>query len=174
MSNGNGNGEIQKLVNLKHVYKDEVTQLEADLKTKFDQALAAAKKELKDKYLEKLVEWFYSNGFNGQPPVQEPEPEPKPDATAVIDDQTNNTGQTSGNGGAVSLQSGPQPSSGKVAPTLFCDECGNRVAPADRFCSLCAAPLGEMKRNDQVPLRPAGILNSDRRLNDWARTRRRC
>jgi zinc-ribbon domain len=200
--NVNGNGEIKKLAELKHNYKDEVTELEADLKAKFEQELDAGKKDLKDKYLEKVVDWFFANGFNGngQPPVP---PAPEPVASPEVVVETPPTPPTtpsvqvsvdSGKAPAPDTSAGLQPT-GSGTPVVYCDECGHAVRPSDNFCSYCSAPLEKSKittAGSMVPFprerermiriarqaaeapKPsvASSLHPDDRHREWARTRR--
>ena len=169
--NGNGNGEIKKLVGLKHDYKDEVTRLEEDLKTKFDQSLTQGKKDLKDKYLEKLVDWFYSNGFNGQTsPPETTQPTPAVDVTSAPTPIVPVVVDTSVHAQPVETgapDNSPQPSSLATTPVLYCDECGAQVLLTDRYCSQCAVPLGvPVKKVDQTtPAKAfaAGRVHTQRR-----------
>lgn len=193
MSNENGNGEVKKLVALRHDYKDEVVQLEEDLKAKFEQELDAGKKDLKDKYLEKVVDWFYSNGFNGNghamtdvPPPREPEPaaSPEVEGTPALSITVTPPTQTQTSAGDL------QPT-GSVAPVRYCDDCGKLARPDANYCSYCAAPLREptiriaghmrpLPRDRERMVRIARETayapradDPDRRVNDWARTRHR-
>lgn len=171
--NGNGNGEVKKLVNLKHAFKDEATQLETDLRTKFEQELEAAEKDLKDKYLDQVVDWFYGNGFNGKPPqpvAAESEPEQAPSDSA------------------------PKP--GDTPDTAHCTNCGANLLEGDQFCSQCAAPVeanpdqappqepveepvataGRLRRPGYIGYAysvPGQRMTADERVRSWGRTQRR-
>jgi hypothetical protein len=169
--NGNGNGDVKKLVDLKHSFKSDVDTLVADLQSKYDHELEAGKKDLKDKYLEQVVDWFYSNGFNGHPPQPAVEPEPVP---AVKEgDQSKQAGDTADN----------------TAGNVTCPECRGVVIEGDKFCSQCSAPLllpapaaavQETATTDNGPA-SAGRLNrrpparppADERLRNWGKTQRR-
>lgn len=193
--NGNGNGEVQKLVALKHGYKDEVAQLEADLKAKFQQELEQGKKDLKDKYLEKLVDWFYSNGFNEQPPAPPPEPVAEPESTPTQGPGVEVTVTPSTPVEETTEQEEPETESALSTPV--CEGCGSTLEPADKFCSQCATPV-EAETQTNSPsgtVAPAGRItgttrarmisaarkmaekpapgNSNRRSSDWPRTQRR-
>jgi hypothetical protein len=175
MSNGNGNGEVKRLVELKHTFKAEASQLEEDLRKKFAQELEAAEKNLKDKYLEQVVDWFYSNGFGEKPP----EPEQAPAAVA---------------------EPAPQPETESTAssgPT--CPNCGANLVPGDKFCSQCASPIEDQETEQALaatPVATAGRLSrrgyvgyaqpparareaterrltAEERLQRWGRTQRR-
>ena len=159
MSNGNSN-EVQKLVALRHGYKDEAALLEADLKAKFEQALVNAKKDLKDKYLEKLVDWFYSNGFEGTgqaepaPPVPAPEPvtEPAPPEPAPEPEK--------GDQGPAEADDGSTP----ALSTPVCNDCGTALQPDAKFCDQCAAPV-ETETETNTPtaaVAPAGRMTAPR------------
>ncbi len=169
MSNGNGNGEVKKIVELRHSYKDDVAKLEADLKARLEQELETGKKDLKDKYLEHVVDWFYGNGLNAPdaqpeqgldaPPEHADEP-PMPDADEPEPLPTD----------------GPDPTA--------CNECGAKVVEGDRFCSQCATPIeADEKEPGEAAVPVAGYrkvnvhaqrpVSADDRLNSWARTRRR-
>jgi len=165
MSNGNnGNGEVKRLVDLKHTFKAEASQLEADLRAKFVQELEAAEKDLKDKYLEQVVDWFYGGGFNGKPPQPETEPEPAP---------VNETVEASPK----------QPGDTQALPS--CTNCGGTLFAGDQFCSQCSAPVETA--TDQPPVATAGRLQrpgytryatptqltADERIRSWGRTQRR-
>jgi hypothetical protein len=161
LTNGNGNGETKKIVDLRQAYKNDVTQAEAALRAKFDEELATAKKELKDKYLEKVVDWFYSNGFNGHgtvPPAPPPVPEPEPVAEFP---------QTS-----QAPEPEPTPPQEETAPAAAtCSECGASLVPEANYCSQCSAPVALQRVPSAGRLVSSPV--SDRRLNDWARTRKR-
>ena len=188
LSNGNGNSEVQKLVALKHGYKDEVSQLEADLKTKFEQELAVAKKDLKDKYLEKLVDWFYSNGFNAPTPqpVVVPEPvEAPPAPTPSQEEESEEVPPT--------VEELPEPE--PVLSTPVCADCGTELQPDAKFCTQCAAPVETAANTPSGPVAPASGMTypqrpftarpqpqpvkqeyqaaADRRFSEWSRTKRR-
>ena len=185
MSNGNGNGEVQKLVALKHGYKDEITQVEEDLKAKFEAELAAAKKDLKDKYLDKIVEWFYSNGFNGNGSTQAPPPPSEPTPTLAQATQ-GDPGSTD----SSELSDSSESSDSSALTTPVCNDCGAELQQNAKFCTQCAAPVeSETKaetNRQPAPVAPAGRMTyprgqgkagyqapTDKRLNDWSRTQRR-
>jgi len=167
MSDGNnGNGEVRRLVDLKHTFKAEASQLEADLRAKFAQELEAAEKDLKDKYLEQVVDWFYGGGFNGKPPQPERK-EAGPEPAPPVEQKE-----------APLLQ-------GDTPDTVLCTSCGAKLLEGDQFCSQCSAPVETA--TDQPPVATAGRLQrpgeprysaptrltADERIRSWGRTQRR-
>jgi hypothetical protein len=150
MSNSNGNGEVQRIIDLKHRFKDEIAQLEADIKARLEAELESGKKDLKDKYLEQLVDWFFSNGFNAPPEVIPAEPpipaipSPTPTVEVTIKPQPEETTEA-------------QP---EQASTDVCDTCGSTLDTDAKFCSQCSAPVEtETQTNTEAgPVVPAGRL----------------
>jgi hypothetical protein len=159
--NGNGNGEVKRIVDLKHRFKDDFMQVEAELKAKFEEEVEAARKGLKDRYLEQVVDWFYGNGFNApdQPSVM-------PEVVVTPAEVT-----TSPSSHVDPDEAGPE------NPT--CSECGVTLQHGDKYCSQCSAPVREV--NEPEPQKTSTVVSAgrritidpDRRLNNWARTRRR-
>jgi len=174
MSNENGNGEVKRLVDLKHTFKAEAAQLEEDIRKKFAEELEAAEKDLKDKYLEQVVDWFYGNG------LAEKRPEPEQATPPPV------------------VEAAPQPeSTASSAPT--CPNCGASLVAGDKFCSQCASPIEDQETEQAVaatPVATAGRLSrrgyagyvqpparareaterrlaAEERLQRWGRTQRR-
>jgi hypothetical protein len=157
LSNGNnGNGEVKKLVELKHTFKAETSQLEADLRAKFAQELEAAEKALKDKYLEQVVDWFYGNGFNDKPP-QPPEEEP---ATAEV--PPHDVPETEVTTPAPQPDSESTESTKSTTPSgPTCPNCGATLDSGANFCSQCASPIEDQETEQAVaatPVATAGRL----------------
>ena len=169
MSNGNnGNGEVRRLVDLKHTFKAEASQLESDLRAKFAQELEAAEKDLKYKYLEQVVDWFYGGGFNGKPPEKkEAAPKPEPEPAPPVDEKE-----------------APLPQ-GDTPDTVLCTNCGAKLLEGDQFCSQCSAPVeaatdqpsvataGRLQRPGYARYSTPTRLTADERIRSWGRTQRR-
>jgi hypothetical protein len=73
----NDNGELTALVSVKHSYSNELVNLEAELKSKFERDLADGKRALKEKYLEQIVDVVFQ-----EPPQEQPK-KPEPPALVV-------------------------------------------------------------------------------------------
>jgi len=58
--NGNGNGELRKLLEIKRAYRKDLTSLEEELSVKFERELADGKKRLKEQYLENVVDTVFA------------------------------------------------------------------------------------------------------------------
>jgi hypothetical protein len=122
LSDQNGNGELAALLEIKRGYKKDIANLEAELKAKFEKELTDGKKQLKDVYLEKIVDVVFA-----EPPIEasvkeaEPEPVVHPQEAVVI----------------------PAP-----APLSECSECGAKLDPGAKFCSRCAAPVKEDEKHE--------------------------
>jgi ribosomal protein L40E len=74
----NGNGELAALLSVKRGYKNELVNLEAELRSKFDRDLAEGKKALKENYLEQIVDVIFAEAA-----FQEPEKKQEPPARVV-------------------------------------------------------------------------------------------
>ena len=85
MTAENGNGELRQLLDIKHAYRKDVSEYEADLTEKYERELAQAKKQMKEKYLEKIVDTVFADTTSAQPTKPEPAsneaPEVKEQAT---------------------------------------------------------------------------------------------
>jgi len=68
--NGNGNGELRKLLEIKRAYRKDLTSLDEELKAKFERELADGKKRLKEQYLENVVDTVFA-----EPAPAKPKPE---------------------------------------------------------------------------------------------------
>ena len=78
MSDENGNGELAQLLRVKRDYRKAAQDLEAELKTKFEENLANGKKRLKEQYLEKIVDVVFAETAPAVA-VEEKKVEPSPD-----------------------------------------------------------------------------------------------
>ena len=74
MTAENGNGELRQLLDIKHAYRKDVSEYEADLTEKYERELADAKKQMKEKYLEKIVDTVFADTMLAQPSPPEPAP----------------------------------------------------------------------------------------------------
>jgi len=74
MTAENGNGELRQLLDIKHAYRKDVSEYEADLTEKYERELAQAKKQMKEKYLEKIVDTVFADTMPAQPSPPEPAP----------------------------------------------------------------------------------------------------
>jgi hypothetical protein len=71
--NGNGNGELRQLLELKRGYRRDLTSLEKELRVKFERELVDGKKRLKEQYLENVVDTVFA-----EPAPVKPVPEVAP------------------------------------------------------------------------------------------------
>jgi hypothetical protein len=71
--NGNGNGELRQLLELKRGYRRDLMSLEKELRLKFERELIDGKKRLKEQYLESVVDTVFA-----EPAPVKPEPEVAP------------------------------------------------------------------------------------------------
>lgn len=69
--NGNGNGELRQLLEIKRTYRQGLTTLEGQLKADCERNLADGKKKLKERYLEQVVDTVFA-----EPAPASPKPEP--------------------------------------------------------------------------------------------------
>jgi hypothetical protein len=76
--NGNGNGELRQLLELKRAYRRDLTSLEKELRVKFERELVDGKKRLKEQYLESVVDTVFAE----LAPVK-PAPEAAPPEASV-------------------------------------------------------------------------------------------
>ncbi len=76
--NGNGNGELRQLLELKRGYRRDLTSLEKELKVKFERELVDGKKRLKEQYLESVVDTVFA-----EPAPVKPVPEVVPPEASV-------------------------------------------------------------------------------------------
>lgn len=125
----NGNGEIKQLVGVKRAYRGKVTSLEADLRAKFEADLKAGKKDLKDQYLESVVDIVFADPDAAPVEVTVSKPEIAVDVTPKV---------------SVSVEA-KRPDK--------CPECDSDVRPGDKFCSECAFPLKDESVSDEDPRR---------------------
>jgi hypothetical protein len=58
--NGNGNGELRQLLEIKRAYRKGLTSFEEELKVQFERDLADGKKRLKEKDLENVVDAVFA------------------------------------------------------------------------------------------------------------------
>ena len=111
----------------------------ADVKARLEQELESGKKDLKDKYLEQLVDWFFSNGFSAPPqpiPAEPPVPAiptPTPTVEVTVAPQPEETNP----------QAQPE-----QASTPVCDNCGSTVESDAKFCDQCSAPIETETQTD--------------------------
>jgi hypothetical protein len=133
MTAENDNGELKQLLELKRGYQKELAEREAELKAECERKVAAAKKELQGKYLEKVVDTVFA----------EPAPAPEPTREVAPAEGTR-------------VIAGYEP---ETVPTpekpSRCPECNAPIDPMDKFCSECAAPLQEEVKED-APVPSAG------------------
>jgi len=109
----NGNGELRQLLEVKRAYRADLAAFEADLKARYEQELADAKKRFKEQYLELIVDVVFAETIP-MAPTEEPAPTPEPASSAAP---------------------------AEVKPS--CPECGSSISPSDKFCPQCACPLKE-------------------------------
>ncbi len=94
--NGNGNGELRKLLEIKRAYRKDLTLFHDELKVKFERELADGKKRLKEQYLENVVDTVFAEPTKptvvapvapvDPVPVEVPVPSPRcPDCNAPVD-----------------------------------------------------------------------------------------
>ena len=57
----NGNGELKQLVEIKRAYRKGLASLEEQLTAKYERELADGKKQLKEHYLENLVDTIFAD-----------------------------------------------------------------------------------------------------------------
>ena len=76
--NGNGNGELRQLLELKRAYRRDLTSLEKELRVKFERELVGGKKRLKEQYLENVVDTVFA-----EPAPVKPVPEVAPPEVSV-------------------------------------------------------------------------------------------
>jgi hypothetical protein len=76
--NGNGNGELRQLLELKRAYRRDLTSLEKELRVKFERELVGGKKRLKEQYLENVVDTVFA-----EPAPVKPVPEVAPPEASV-------------------------------------------------------------------------------------------
>jgi hypothetical protein len=76
--NGNGNGELRQLLELKRGYRRDLTSLEKELSVKFERELVDGKKRLKEQYLESVVDTVFA-----EPAPVKPVPEVAPPEASV-------------------------------------------------------------------------------------------
>ena len=72
--NGNGNGELRQLLEIKRAYRQGLTSLEGQLKADYERDLADGKKKLKEKYLEQVVDAVFAESAPVAPKVEVAEP----------------------------------------------------------------------------------------------------
>jgi hypothetical protein len=72
--NGNGNGELRQLLEIKRAYRQGLTSLEGQLKADYERDLADGKKKLKEKYLEQVVDAVFAESTPVAPKVEVAEP----------------------------------------------------------------------------------------------------
>lgn len=72
--NGNGNGELRQLLEIKRAYRKGLTSLEEELKVQFERDLADGKKRLKEKYLENVVDAVFAESAPVPPKTEIVEP----------------------------------------------------------------------------------------------------
>ena len=72
--NGNGNGELRELLEIKRAYRKNLTSLEEELTAKFKRELIDGKKRLKEQYLENVVDTVFADPAptDSKPLVVEP------------------------------------------------------------------------------------------------------
>ena len=58
--NGNGNGELRKLLEIKRAYRKDLTSLEEEVRVKLERELADGKKRLKEQYLENVIDTVFA------------------------------------------------------------------------------------------------------------------
>ena len=78
--NGNGNGELRKLLEIKRAYRKDLTSLEEELSVKFERELADGKKRLKGQYLENVVDTVFAESAKPVVAVPSAPAEPTPPA----------------------------------------------------------------------------------------------
>ena len=93
--NGNENGELRKLLEIKRAYRRDLASLEEDLRAKYERELADSKKRLKEQYLENVVDTVFAEPAPVKPVLEVAPPEvsvPKadvpprcPDCDAPVD-----------------------------------------------------------------------------------------
>ena len=87
--NGNGNGELRKLLEIKRAYRRDLASLEEDLRTKYERELADSKKRLKEQYLENVVDTVFAEPAPVKPVLEVASPDasvPKADVPARCPD----------------------------------------------------------------------------------------
>jgi len=135
MTAENGNGELKQLLEIKRSYRKELAEREAELKAECERKVAAAKKELKGKYLEKVVDTVFAESIPA--PVAEPEPAP---SNMTIQYSSSQTPSAEG----TRIIAGYEPEKVPTAEkSTRCPECNAPVDPTDKFCAECAYPLQE-------------------------------
>jgi hypothetical protein len=142
MTAENGNGELKQLLEIKRSYRKELAEREAELKAECERKVAAAKKELKGKYLEKVVDSVFAE------PATAPEAklEPPPSNMTV---QYSSSQTPSAEGTRVIAGYEPEKVPAAVKSPR-CPECNAPVDPTDKFCAECAYPLEDVKENAPV------------------------
>jgi len=76
--NGNGNGELRQLLEIKRAYRRDLASLEEDLRAKYERDLTDSKKRLKEQYLENVVDTVFA-----EPAPVKPVPEVAPPQASV-------------------------------------------------------------------------------------------
>lgn len=73
----NGNGEVKELLEIKRRYHKNAAELEAKLLADFERDLTDGKKQLRERYLEQVVDVIFAeNPPQKSPVVEEKKPEP--------------------------------------------------------------------------------------------------
>ena len=72
--NGNGNGELRQLLEIKRAYRKGLTSFEEELKVQFERDFADGKKRLKEKYLENVVDAVFAESAPVAPKAEVVEP----------------------------------------------------------------------------------------------------
>jgi hypothetical protein len=124
----NGNGELKQLLEIKRTYRKDLEEREAQLRAEYERELAGARKELREKYLENVVDVVFA-----EPTSQKPVVEAEAGAPSVTFEAKAET------------EPPPKPA-GVVVLARECPECAAPVRPEDKFCSRCAFPLKESEK----------------------------
>lgn len=124
----NGNGELRQLLEVKHAYRADLAKFEADLKAKYDQDLADARKRFQEQYLERIVDIVFAEAGTPAPieaaHAEAPKIEPAKDEPLAVP---------------------------VIAPVARCPQCEAPIPPDANFCPQCAAPVKEEKTSEPQP-----------------------
>jgi len=142
MTTENENGELRQLLEIKRGYRRDLQEREAQLKAQYESDLLAARSDLKEKYLDNVVDAVFAEP--AQVAVEAKH------ATISIAPQVE-----------VKTEVAPKPA---PPPVTSCPECGNTVDANDKFCSQCAYPLVEPAEEKEGEMGEWPVVSAGRKF----------